>query len=128
LRMRGFESLDGTPSTIQTWSLVADGGLTNSTKVTVEVSALFETPKLPAYSMAAFATDNQCGALQINGNVSTDSYNSFALTGATTPPQDKFDGDVGTNGNMTVTGGTADIYGNLYTPRSGVGACSSGNI
>ena len=128
LTMQEFDSFDGTPSTIQTWSLVADGGLLNSTKVTVEVSALFETPKLPAYSMAAFATDNNCGALQLNGNVGTDSYNSFALSGATTPPQDKFDGDVGTNGNMTVSGGSASIFGNLYTPRIGVGSCTAGNI
>jgi len=128
LTMQEFDSFDGTPSTIQTWSLVSDGGLSNSNRVTVEVSALFETPKLPAYSMAAFATDNQCGALQLNGNVSTDSYNSFALTGAATPPQEKFDGDLGTNGNMDVSGGSASVYGNLYTPRSGVGSCTAGNI
>jgi Tfp pilus assembly protein PilX len=128
LTMQEFDSFDGTPSTIQTWSLVADGGLANSTKVTVEVSALFETPKLPAYSMAAFATDNQCGALNLQGNVSTDSYNSVSLTGTTTPPQEKFDGDLGTNGNLDASGNSATIYGNLYTPRTGVGACSTGNV
>src|SRR5436190_6777233 len=133
LTMQEFASFDGTPSTIQTWSLVSDGGLANSTRVTVEVSALFETPKLPAYSMAAFATDNQCGALQIQGNVSSDSYNSadlgkWATTAPTTATADKFDGDVGTNGNMDVSGGSATIFGNLYTPRTGVGSCTSGNI
>ncbi|HYM22736.1 MAG TPA: hypothetical protein VEU08_06000 [Vicinamibacterales bacterium] len=128
LTMQYFTSFDGLPSTIQTWQLVSDGGLANSTKVTVEVSALFETPKVPAYSMAAFATNNQCGALQLNGNVGTDSYNSGGLSGTTTPPQDKYDGDVGTNGNMTVSGGAASVYGNLYSPRAGVGACSTVNV
>jgi len=126
--MQEFDSFDGTPSTIQTWSLVSDGGLTNSTKVTVEVSAMFETPKLPAYSMAAFATDNQCNALKLMGNVATDSYNSVNLNGTTTPPHDPFDGDLGTNGNLNASGGSATIFGNLYSPRTGVGACSSGSV
>ena len=32
-------------------------------------------------------------------------------------------GDVGTNGNLSITG-HADVGGKLYTPRTGVGACT----
>jgi hypothetical protein len=36
-------------------------------------------------------------------------------------------GRVGTNGNLTVQG-NADIYGNLSTPRTGVGNCNQGAV
>ena len=36
-------------------------------------------------------------------------------------------GNVGTNGNLTISG-SVDVQGNLYTPRTGVGACTAGAV
>ena len=41
--MQAFDTYGGVQDVIQTWYIVADGGLDNSTKVTVEVSATVET-------------------------------------------------------------------------------------
>src|SRR5207249_2292384 len=37
-------------------------------------------------------------------------------------------GDIGTNGNLSEGGSGTVINGNLYTPRTGVGNCSNGNV
>ncbi len=34
---------------------------------------------------------------------------------------------MGTNGNLSISG-NVDIYGNLYTPRTGVGTCEEGAV
>src|SRR5262249_19742109 len=52
------------------------------------------------------------------------------LSGATVPDathgaMTDAGGDVGTNGNLTITG-HADVGGKLYTPRTGVGKCTNG--
>ncbi len=114
----------------QTWEIVADGGLAGSPKATVEVLALIETPKVPASSYAAFATDTMCGALSVSGSVDVKSYDSTLLTGATARDahersDDGAGGDVGTNGNLTISG-NADVGGKLFTPRTGIGACTNG--
>ena len=57
-------------------------------------------------------------------------YDSTAYTGnGSTPPTTiASNGDVGTNGNLKEGGTGTTLYGKLYTPRSGVGTCSSGVV
>jgi hypothetical protein len=130
LNVQTFEAYGGAAGVTQTWEIVADGGLAGSPKATVEVLALIETPKVPASSYAAFATDTLCGALSVSGSVDVKSYDSSLLTGATVPDathgnETAAGGDVGTNGNLTITG-SADVGGKLFTPRTGIGACTNG--
>jgi hypothetical protein len=129
LSMQNFTSFDGSPATIQTWEIRSTGSLTNSPKATVEVVAVVETPKIPAYSYAAFATDTACGALTFGGNATTNSYDPNVMDPAN-PAKPKIDdesADVGTNGNLAISG-HVDVFGNLYSPRAGVGACTEGNV
>ncbi|MCU1385089.1 MAG: hypothetical protein JWL71_3786 [Acidobacteria bacterium] len=127
--LQTFESYGGGSGVTETWEIVADGGLTGSPNATVEILALIETPKVPASSYGAFGTDTTCGALGFGGSVTVNSYDSSLLTGATAPSaangMTNAGGDVGTNGNLTITG-SADVGGKLYTPRTGVGACTNG--
>jgi hypothetical protein len=127
LTMQVFDSYGGTQSVIQTWRITGTGGLTGSRNATVEVVAMIETPKVPASSYAAFATDSTCGALTFGGNVQTDSYDSTNLSGATAPTLQGDGGDVGTNGNLSLNG-HAEVQGNLYTPRTGIGTCEEGAV
>jgi Tfp pilus assembly protein PilX len=122
-----FDSYGGGQGVTATWELTGAGGLVGYSKATVEILALVETPKVAASSYAAFATDTTCGALTFGGNVTINSYDSSTLTGATTPTYSGTGGDVGTNGNLTI-GGSVDVKGNLYTPRTGVGACTNGAV
>ncbi len=127
LTMQYFESYAGT-SVVQTWKVESVGAVSGTRNATVEVMALVETPKVPASGYAAFATADVCGALTLSGHLSTDSYDSTLMSGTTTPTSSgttsTSGGSVGTNGNLTLNGG-ADVGGNLYTPRTGVGSCNA---
>jgi hypothetical protein len=134
------DAYGGGTTVVQTWEITSDGTISNGIRpATVEITSTIETPKVPAFQYAAFATNNGCGALTFKGNTGTDSYNSLTLpsgtapttcpVGTTGPSCFKTDGgDVGTNGNMLIDGGAVDINGNLSTPRTGVGACTAGNV
>ena len=128
ISMQRFDAYGGTQDVVQTWEITADGGLTTSPKATVEVVATIETPKVSANSYAAFATSNQCNAIQFHGNVTVDSYDSSVgpPTGAGNSTESS-GGDVGTNGNLHIWG-SVDVQGNLYTPRTGVGGCVTGAV
>jgi len=118
---------DAAPGVVQTWQITSDGALGGSRTAIVEVAAIVEQPVWPASSYAAFATADICGALYFHGNVTTNSYDSTGLSGSASPTFTTSGGNVGTNGNLNVEG-SVDVQGNLYTPRTGVGACSSGAV
>jgi len=129
LALQSFEAYGGAPGVTETWEVVANGSLTGSPKATVQVLAMLETPKVPASSYGAFGTDIMCGALTFGGNVTVNSYDSGRLSGTTAPSVanglTSAGGDVGTNGNLTING-SVDVGGQLYTPRTGIGACTNG--
>ena len=129
----------GGTTIVQTWQITADGVINGVRTSTVEITETVETPEVPAFKYAAFANNDQCQALWFHGSSDTNSYNSQALPANTAPqvcaagvtgPQcmNNKGGDVGTNGNMLIDGGAVNVYGNLSTPRTGVGACNQGNI
>jgi len=122
-----FTSYGGGTGVATTWRVTADGGVTGSPKAKVEILALIETPKVPASSYGAFGTYNGCSALNFGGNVNINSYDSGSVSGATAPAMQNSGGNVGTNGNLNITG-HAEVGGNLYTPRTGVGDCSANAV
>ncbi|PYR40940.1 MAG: hypothetical protein DMF95_32255, partial [Acidobacteria bacterium] len=56
IAMQSFVSYSSVPVVVQTWQITGDGSLSGSRTATVEVAATIETPKMPAYGYAAFAT------------------------------------------------------------------------
>ncbi|MQA29643.1 MAG: hypothetical protein GEU82_07375 [Luteitalea sp.] len=128
MAMQSFEAYGGTTGVVQTWEITGIGGVSGARPATVEVTAVIETPKVPANSYAAFATSKECGSLYFHGNVTIDSYDSSEgpPTGAGESTEDS-SGNVGTNGNMQIAG-SVEVQGNLYTPRTGVGTCSAGAV
>jgi hypothetical protein len=127
ISMQEFEAFGGTLNVVQTWEITGIGMLNNGRKATVEVMALVETPKVPANGMAAFATATTCGAIDLQGNTLTNSYDSRGMTGSTPPTLSNDGGDVGTNGNLNVAG-HVQVNGNIYSPRTGVGTCAEGSV
>jgi Tfp pilus assembly protein PilX len=122
-------SIDGLPHTIQTWQVTSGGTIAGGARTAqVEVSAVIDTQKTASNSQSvnygAFAMASICGALNWGGSGGTDSYTYNAATHAFTYANG---GNVGTNGNLT-DGGNSVIHGSLSSPRSGVGACSAGNV
>lgn len=117
----------GNNSTLQTWRIESKGGITGARSAEVEVAVVLERQPWPMYTYAAFATGSGCGVLNLTGGATTDSYDSSGAF-AGPPPTDLTGGDVGSNGNLTGSGGTTVINGTLSTPRAGVGKCTSNNV
>lgn len=121
--MRQITTYSGTTAVVQTWQITGRGVLPGTRPAVVEVSSLLERQVGPTFSYAAFATNAGCAALDWQGNSKTDSYDSAVGHVPDIPP---YGGNVGTNGNLTLTG-NAEINGTLSTIRSGVGSCAAGN-
>jgi Tfp pilus assembly protein PilX len=130
MSMRPVTVYGGFSRVLQTWRIVSDGTAgPSSLLATVEVQATFERTLVPAETFAVFATNQGCNAIQYTGNGGTGSYDSTSLTlgGNSLPVTQTYGGSIGTNGNLNL-GGTVSVDGSLYTPRSGVGACSPGSV
>ena len=112
------------PRYIQTWQITATGSVpvAGAPAATVEVSATLERDVADANTFAVFATGLGCGAIDLQGNVQTASYDSSGATGTGVADSG---GNVGTNGNMTI-GGHVDVHGSLSSPRTGIGTCTEG--
>jgi hypothetical protein len=111
--------------TIQRWLITSDGTITSGTRTAqVQVSGILEQQITPLYRYAAFATFSGCDALDFAGGATTDSYDSSNLAAGV----QAWGGSVGTNGNLTEAGNPTTINGSLSTPRTGVGACTAGNV
>jgi len=118
-----------TYETVQTWRITSDGTISGVRAADEEVSAVLEKQVTPVFSYAAFATGSGCGALNFGGGGGTASYDSSNLTlHSGTPVVSGSQANVGTNGNLAENGNPTTISGNLYTPRTGTGSCSSGNV
>lgn len=120
--------IPGSEITLQRWEVTGKGRMPGAGSADVEVSAIVERPPVPVFAYAAFATDTGCQALRFGGGATTKSYDSGAYGGAGIPAVSFSDGNVGTNGNLDEIGATTTINGSLSTPRTGVGACSSGSV
>ena len=130
LSMESFLNvLSGQQSTLQTWQITGEGTSGGATAAEVTVSAIIERDSINAFNYAAFAKGGGCGALDISGGANTGSYDSGdPLPPSGTPNINNAQGDVGTNGNLDVSGAKTTINGTLSTPLAGVGNCTTNNV
>jgi len=117
-----------TNQTVQTWKIVSDGSISSIRNAKVEVSAILERHLTPTFNYAAFAESNNCDALKFGGGGITNSYDSTTYSGSGPVSFSPTDGNVGTNGNLDTLGAGTVINGDLFTPRTGTGTCTSSNI
>ena len=127
MSMQPFDSYGGAVQLLQVWRVTSDGSQAGTRSAVVEVEATIDSEKVPANSMAAFATASTCDALYLHGNVQINSYDSSSMAANTNPTTVFEGGDVGSNGNVHIQG-SIDLGGNMYSPRAGVGSCSNGAI
>jgi Tfp pilus assembly protein PilX len=136
LAMQSFTSYPAsTPAVVQKWLITSDGTINTVRNAQVRVTAILEQQKSVTFAYAAFATAAGCDAMSFGGGGSTDSYDSSTLTtvaGVATPPTSSqlanYGGNVGTNGNLDVSGSKTIINGSLSTPRQGTGSCSTSTV
>ena len=120
--------LTTTAVTIPTWQITSDGTISGVRSATEEVTTTLEQQIVPMFGYAAFATSSGCSALTFGGGGNTNSYNSSAALVSGLPVTSTTDGNVGTNGNLTTNGNPTTINGNLSTPRTGTGTCTTNNV
>ncbi|HEX4785162.1 MAG TPA: PilX N-terminal domain-containing pilus assembly protein [Candidatus Sulfotelmatobacter sp.] len=122
LYMRAVTGSFASPGTqyLQTWQITSQGSLTGVKSATTQVIETIDKTGTPIFVYAAFATSANCSAINFSGGTITDSYNSSNGTYAAT--HSNTDGNVGTNGNMNMSG-TTTINGMLSGPNTNTGAC-----
>ena len=117
--------------TVQTWNITGNGTITSGRSASeqvngiVEQQVIFGAASAPSYGV--FATGTGCDAISVSNGISIASYNSAAALSGGSVVIDSYGGNIGTNGNLTATGG-ATVKGTFSTPRTGVstsGSCSS---
>lgn len=121
-------AISGSHAVVQTWQITSDGTIAGIRSADVEVSAILEQTVVPTFVYAAFASNSGCSALSFGGGGSTNSYDSSSYSGSGAPAMTSSGGNVGTNGNLSTVGSPTTINGNLSTPRTGTGSCSSSNV
>jgi hypothetical protein len=76
-----------------------------------------------------FATGRGCGALSMGGGAQTFSFNAATQNPPTNPPSNisASGGNVGTNGNMNLSGTNTTVHGTSSSAIGGIGNCNQGN-
>ncbi len=121
-------AISGSQAVVQTWQITSDGTVAGIRNANVEVSAILEQTVVPTFNYAAFASSSGCSALTFGGGGTTDSFDSSTYSGSGTPTLSTTYGNVGTNGNLSTSGSPTTINGNLSTPRTGTGTCTTSNV
>jgi Tfp pilus assembly protein PilX len=110
-------------ATVQTWSVTANGSISGIRTATEQVTGVVEQQvtfaAVSAPSYAVFATATGCDALELEGNGLVQSFNSKAPLVSGNIAYNSWGGNIGTNGNTTLTG-SSTVDGTLSTPRTGV--------
>lgn len=119
-----------TTKVVQKWLITSEASISGVRNANVEVSAIMERQKSPTFAYAAFATATGCAALSFGGGGTTNSYDSSAISydSKGNVVTQSYGGNVGTNGNLDLSGSKTEIYGSLSTPRAGTGTCSTSTV
>ncbi len=108
---------------VQTWEITSQGNVPSIRNAQVQVVMKIEKRGTPLFVYGIFATGNTCKAIDMSSSSFTDSFDSSAGSYAAT--KSSTGGDVGTNGNVNMSG-SAYFDGKLSSPNGGTGSCSSG--
>jgi Tfp pilus assembly protein PilX len=110
---------------LQSWSISSQATI-GASQAQVAVTTTIEKFGSPVFSYAAFAVSATCGAITFGGGTSTDSFDSTQGSYAAT--KQNTSGNVGSNGNVNLNGGTTVVHGNGSTPFSLSGNCTNGSL
>ena len=112
----------GTPPA-QVWEINSTGSITGVRNAKVSVKERIERVVSTTPTYAVFMTSTACNAMNLSGNLTTDSYNSNNGTYAATHTNSG--GNVGTNGSLLASGSPGfTIHGTFSSPLpASKGAC-----
>lgn len=81
------------------------------------------------FNYGLYATGTTCGALSLTGGSQTFSFNSATQNPPTNPPSNisLTGGNIGSNGNLGLSGGGTAVHGTTASAIAGIGNCNQGN-
>ena len=110
----------------QTWQITSQGTMAGIRSATVQVKATYERTGTPIFAYGITGLGNTCPTVNFSGGT-TDSWDSSAGTYAAT--QQNSGGDIGSNGNVTLTGGSTRINGTISDAiNTNIGSCPANGI
>src|SRR5713226_139240 len=89
------------------------------------VQAEVALPPAPPFPFGIFATGTGCGVVTMSGGATTDSFTT-AGGGDYAANHTNTGGDVGANGNVSMSGAPTQVGGGIGVPNASTGACPAG--
>ncbi len=130
-RMTGATSISwlagGGSGLPQTWQITSVGSISGIRTVNVQLQATYERVGTPVFNYGIAGTGTSCPDVTLTGGT-VDAWNSNG-GGTYAGTHQNSGGDVSTNGNVTLSGGSSRIYGTIYNSSNiNVGSCSANGI
>ena len=108
----------------QTWQITSQGSIAGLRSARVQVVATFERPSgAPIFTYGVAGSGTACPAVNFSGGT-MDAWNS--ASGTYTSTHQNSGGNIGSNGNVTLTGGSTRVYGTISDTNITVGGCPDG--
>jgi Tfp pilus assembly protein PilX len=108
----------------QMWEITSQGNVPNVRNAQVQVVMRVERSGVPLFNYGIVGLGTTCGDITFTGG-SMDSWDSALGTYAAT--QQNTGGDIATNGNVTLSGGSTRIHGTISdSSNTNVGNCPNG--
>lgn len=121
----GVSWMGGGNGVPQTWQIISVGTVAGIRPANVQIQAVYERGSAPIFSYGIAGDGTTCGDITFTGG-SIDSWDStnggtYALT------QQNSGGSIGTNGNVTLSGGSTRVHGPISDSSNiAVGNCPDG--
>jgi hypothetical protein len=118
-----FTGISGIP---QTWEITAQGNVPGLRNAQVQVVMRIQRPGTPIFSYGVAGLGSVCPDVRFSAG-GVDSWNSSAGTYAST--HQNSGGNVGTNGNVVLSGASTQVYGTISNSSNiNIGGCPSNGI
>ncbi len=118
-----FSGISGNP---QVWEITSQGSVPGIRNAQVQVVMRIERPGTPIFSYGVVGLGNICPAVRFSAGA-VDSWNSAAGTYAST--HQNSGGNVGTNGNVTLSGTLTQVHGTISNSSNiNIGGCPTNGI
>ena len=124
LEMRATTAFGGGNGYLMKWQITSQGNVGGVRNAQVQLVETIARTGTPVFKYGLVGLGTQCGDITFTGGT-MDSWNSSTGTYAAT--QQNSGGDIATNGNVTLSGGSTRVYGTMYDSTNiNVGNCPSG--
>jgi Tfp pilus assembly protein PilX len=127
MNVRVLKVLGGGTGMVQSWKITSQGNVNGVHPAQAQVRLIVESFPSPIFTYGAFGNSKACNAIDLTGLANTNSYDSSLGPWNSSTNSSLTQGNVGTNGSVTLSGANAVIHGNdAYANANGNCSAPSG--